>query len=88
MHAVIVDVTVNDPEAAGEALSNQVIPQVSQAPGFVAGYWVARSAGKGTSMVVFETEDQAQVAAAGVREMAGMHVTVESVDVGQVIGHA
>jgi hypothetical protein len=39
MHAVVVRVTLNDPDAATVALNEQVVPQVSKAPGFVAGYW-------------------------------------------------
>jgi hypothetical protein len=37
MHAVVVDVTVKDPEAAELALHEQLVPRVSRAPGFVTG---------------------------------------------------
>ena len=62
MHAVVINVTVNDREAATAALQNQVVPQVSQAPGFVAGYWVGLEGGRGTSIVAFESEDAARAA--------------------------
>jgi hypothetical protein len=40
MHAVIVSVTITDPELATTFLRNEIVPRVKQAPGFVAGYWV------------------------------------------------
>ena len=42
MHAVVVRVTVNDREAATQGLREDVVPAVSQAPGFVAGYWTRK----------------------------------------------
>jgi len=57
MHAVIVTVTIADGqfEASRKVLHDDVVPQVSKAPGFVKGYWTAapdrRSA---TSIVVFK----------------------------------
>jgi len=39
MHAVVVRVSIGDPEDAQKALTEQVVPRVSRAPGFVAGYW-------------------------------------------------
>jgi hypothetical protein len=40
MYAVVVSVAVQDGETATKYLREEVVPQVSQAPGFVAGYWV------------------------------------------------
>jgi hypothetical protein len=37
MHAVLVSVTINDREASEKQLREDVIPQVQQAPGCVAG---------------------------------------------------
>ena len=56
MHAVVVRVRISEEEAALAALRDQVVPQVSQAPGFVAGYWT-RKEDTGLSMIVFESED-------------------------------
>lgn len=39
MHAVVVTVTINDFETARPILENEVVPRVSSAPGFGAGYW-------------------------------------------------
>ena len=58
MHAVVVRVTIEDVEAARNHLRENVVPGVSQAPGFVAGYW-ARKDDSGMGMVIFESEDAA-----------------------------
>lgn len=87
MHAVVINVTVNDREAATASLQNQVVPQVSQAPGFVGGYWVGLDGGKGTSIVAFESEEAARAAAEQAQAPGGF-VTFDSVEVGEVVGHA
>ena len=87
MHAVVVNVTVHDRDAAASALREQVVPQVSGVPGFVAGYWVGLDGGRGTSVVVFESEEAARTAAARAQS-PGEFVTFDSVEVGEVIANA
>ena len=87
MHAVVVSVTVNDPDAAERELREQVVPRVSQAPGFVAGYWTRKDNG-GLSMVVFESEDAAAKASELVPSLIAKGVTLEQVEVRQVVAHA
>lgn len=87
MHAVVVKVTINDPEAAESALREQVVPGVSQSPGFVAGYWTRRENG-GMSMLVFESEDAANGMSDRVRSMIPETVTLEDVEVREVVAHA
>ena len=87
MHAVHVRVTVADREAAVKALQDQIVPAASGAPGFVAGYWVALPNGKGTSIVVFDSEASAQ-ALAGQLGQPRDGVTIDSVEVGEVVAHA
>ncbi len=87
MHAVVVRVTINDPEAAESALHEQLVPRVSQAPGFVAGYWT-RKDNSGLSMVIFESEDAANGMSEQVRSMVADAVTVEDVEVHEVAAHA
>jgi hypothetical protein len=87
MHAVVVSVTIGDPEAATAQLRERVVPQVSQTPGFVAGYWVRLPGGQGRSIVVFESEEAAQASAERARAM-GDFVTFDSVEVGEVVAHA
>ena len=87
MHAVVVRVTINDAEASAEALQNQVVPQVKQAPGFHAGYWT-RLGNSGLSIVVLETEEAANAGAQMVRSTAPTGVTVEDVEVREVVASA
>jgi hypothetical protein len=87
MYAVIVEVAVSDREAAQSALSEQVVPGVSQSPGFVAGYWT-RKGSAGLSMVIFESEEAAQAASERVRAMVPASVKLENVEVREVVAHA
>ena len=87
MHAVHVRVTVSDREAAVKALQDQIVPAASGAPGFVTGHWVALPNGKGTSVVVFDSESSAQ-AVAGQLGQPRDGVTIDSVEVGEVVAHA
>jgi hypothetical protein len=87
MHAVAIRVTINDMPAAQAELS-ELVPRVSGMPGFVAGYWVALPDEKGTSIAVFESEAAAQALVALMSDGPAMAVTIDSVDVGQVIAHA
>jgi len=86
VHAVVVKVTVSDLEAAQTALRNEVVPRVSQSPGFVAGYWLEPEGDKGMSVVVFESEDAARSAAEQIQPPP--QVSVDSVEVREVVAHA
>jgi hypothetical protein len=87
VHALIVTVTISDPEVATSHLREQVVPGVSQAPGFVAGYWT-RKDDSGLGMVVFESEDAAKAMSERVPSMAPDVVTVENIEVREVVAHA
>jgi ribosomal protein L35AE/L33A len=87
MHAVLVRVTINDEEQATKTLHEEVVPRVSQAPGLVAGYWVRLDGNKGRSLVVFESEEAARAAADQVRSQTFEFVTLDSVDVHEVVAH-
>jgi hypothetical protein len=87
MHAVVVRVTVNERDAATDALRGRVVPRVAQAPGFIAAYWLAMPGGRGLSIAVFDSQNAARTAA----ENAGLtsdFVTIESVEVGEVVASA
>jgi len=89
MHAVVVSVTIQDGEAATKYLREEVVPQVSQAPGFVAGYWVRLEGGNsGRGVIIFESEDVARAASQRVSAAPGGATTIDSVDVGEVVANA
>jgi hypothetical protein len=86
VNAVVVRVTINDEEVAERHLREEIVPGVSQAPGFVAGYWT-RKEGTGLAMVVFESEDAARAMSERVPSMVPDVVTLEEVDVREVVAH-
>lgn len=87
MHAVVVRVTLEDIEAARRSLREEVVPGVSQAPGFVTGYWTRKDE-SGLGMVIFESEDAAEAMSQRIASMAPDVVTVEDVEVRVVEAHA
>jgi hypothetical protein len=87
MHAVVVKVRISDQEIAEGALREQVVPRVSQAPGFVTGYWT-RKDDTGLSMLVFESEEAANGIREQMRSIAPEGVTIEDVEVREVVAHA
>ena len=87
MHAVVTTVTVNDREAATSHLREQVVPGVSQTPGFVAGYWT-RKDNTGLAMVLFESEEAANGMSERVPSMLTDAVTLENIEVREVVAHA
>jgi hypothetical protein len=89
MHGVIVNVTINDLEAATALLREEVVPRASQAPGFVTGYWL-RKDNSGMSVIICESEDAAnalaeQIGSGGPPSDA---VTFDSVEVREVVANA
>jgi hypothetical protein len=87
MHAVVVTVTISDHEVAESHLRENVVPGVSQAPGFVAGYWT-RKDDSGVAMVLFESEDSAQAMSERVPSMVPDVVTLNDIEVREVVAHA
>jgi hypothetical protein len=81
MHAMIVTVKFEKGRRAEQvsALRERIVPQVRQAPGFVAGYWALDdAAGKGHSFAVFETLEAANQMIAGMKSnLAGPNPGVE-----------
>lgn len=87
MYAVVVRVTIDEEGAAIAALRETVVPQVSQAPGFVAGYWTRKN-NTGLSMIVFESEDAAQAAGERIPGTVPEGVKLNDVEVREVVAHA
>jgi hypothetical protein len=87
VHAVVVRVTLEDIETARRDLRERVVPGVSQAPGFVTGYWT-RKDDSGLAMVIFESEDAAEAMRERVPSLAPDVVTIEDIEVREVEAHA
>jgi hypothetical protein len=87
MHAVVVNLTITDPDAAERALHEQLVPRVSQAPGLISGYWTTKGE-SALSIFVFETEEAAarmsEQAAGGVPP----GVTLNGIEIREVVAHA
>ena len=75
-------------ENAERFLREQVIPRVSQAPGFVAGYWANIGGDRGASMTLYESEEAAKQAVEQLAPPPGEVVTIESMEVGEVVEQA
>ena len=85
--SVVVRVRITEEGAALAALRDQVVPQISQAPGFVAGYWT-RKENTGLSMIVFASADAAQATSERIPGTVPEGVTLEDVEVREVVAHA
>jgi hypothetical protein len=64
MHAVVSTVSIEDVAVARQSLAGLRLDLVPRAPGFVSGYWLEPVNGIGMSVIVFETREHAEQAAA------------------------
>jgi hypothetical protein len=64
MHAVVANVRIEDVDAARESLGSLRLGLVPRAPGFVSAYWLAPVDGVGMSVIVFDSLEHAEEAAA------------------------
>ena len=89
MHALVVRVSINDAESTRKTLNEKVVPQISKAPGFVAGYWTrAADRSNGRAMIIFESQEAAQAAAEQLRANVPDAVTLEGAEVREVVASA
>ena len=89
MHVAVVSVTINNPEEAVNYLKSDIVPRVSQAPGFVAGYWYGDGQTKGQATIVFESEENANGFAEMARSQEGPgHATIDNIDIHEVVANA
>ena len=93
MHALVTHVTIHDADRTRDLLNSQVVPAVSGAPGFQAGYWTWSTGNEqltGLAMMVFDSAENAR--AAGDRVSAAAEgsddVTLDGVDVREVVASA
>ena len=87
MHAVIINAKITDRDARPTAL-DELVPEVSGAPGFVAGYWVALGQDQAISILVFDSEASASLQALATQVAGRSAATIHSVEVGEVTAHA
>jgi hypothetical protein len=87
MHAVLVSVSIpaDRQDEARERLQSTVVPGVKQLPGAMAGYWLEPTDGRGYSTVVFDSEENAKAAAETVRDRAPEFVTVDHIELREVV---
>jgi heme-degrading monooxygenase HmoA len=83
----VVRVTINDAEGSETVLRERVVPRVSEAPGFVAGHWT-RKGNSGLSITVWESEDAANASSEMVKSVLPEGVSLESVEVREVVASA
>ncbi len=88
MHAIVFRITISDQEEADRLLHEDFVPGMSQAPGFVAAYWVSIGENQGTAVIVFESEEAARRVADGSGPPQTNAFTVDSSDIGEVVAHA
>jgi hypothetical protein len=87
VHAVVTTLRFND-RCAAEAELSEIVSRVSRMPGFVGGYWVALAADRGSSMIVFDSQEEAQALAKFARDAPYASVTPEAIRVGEVLARA
>ena len=89
MHAAVVHVTINNADEAVNYLKSDIVPRVSQAPGFVTGHWYGDGQTKGHATIIWESEDHANGFAETLRSEEGPgHATVDDIEVHEVVANA
>lgn len=93
MHALVTRVTIHDADRTRELLHSQVVPAISGAPGFQAGYWAWSTGGgelNGLAMMMFDSEEQARAAGDRIRAAAegSDDVTLDEVETREIVASA
>jgi hypothetical protein len=88
MYAAMATVSISDYEQARRVLHDDVLPTITDVPGFVSGHWLAPVDGKGLEILIFETLEEAQAMASQLPHGRQLNdfVTVEAVEVREVAG--
>jgi len=82
MYAALVKLTIDPAKApaAANTFTNDILPRVQSAEGFMAGYWLDPADGQGFGFVVFETEEQARNATPPISNWSAPGVTIHSAE--------
>jgi hypothetical protein len=86
MHAALVTITIDPSQAreAAAALMGDILPRVTSAPGFAAGYWLEPHEGQGFSILLFDTEAQTRQAAESAITWSAPGVSIDDVEIRRV----
>jgi hypothetical protein len=86
MHAALVTISIDPSQApvAAAALMDDILPRVSAAPGFTAGYWLEPHDGQGFSILLFDTEEQTRQAAEAASKWSAPGVSIDEVEIRRV----
>jgi hypothetical protein len=86
MHAALVTISIDPSQApaAAAALMDDILPRVTSAPGFTAGYWLEPHDGQGFSILLFDTEEQTRQSAEAARTWSAPGVSVGEVEIRRV----
>jgi hypothetical protein len=87
MYAAVIPFTINDRDALPTVL-DEVVQDVSAAPGFVSVYGVALGQDEGIAILVFDSEASASLQALAAQVMEKTALTVGTPKVGEVVAHA
>ena len=62
MYAALVTLTIDPAQASAVAsgFTNEILPRIQRAPGFVRGYWLDPVEGEGFGFVLFDSEENAR----------------------------
>ena len=88
MHAIVFRITIHDQKESDRLLREDFVPGMTQAAGFLAGYWVTSGENKGTSMIIFESEEDVQRVLQSADPPQTEAFTLESLETGEVVAHA
>jgi hypothetical protein len=86
MYAAVVRLTIDPAQApqAAAAFTNDILPRMRSAEGFIRGYWVDPIAGQGLGFVLFETADQARRATPPESSWTAPGVEIHAVEIRRV----
>jgi hypothetical protein len=87
MHAAVIPFTINDRGALPTVL-DELVQDVSVAPGFVSVYGVTLEQDEGIAILVFDSETSASLQALAAQVMQKTALTVGTPQGGEVVAHA
>lgn len=86
MYAALIKLTIDPAQApaAAAAFTNDILPRIKSARGFIGGYWLDPVQDEGFGFVLFETEEEARGATPPQSDWSAPGVKILSVDVRRV----